>query len=38
MKSTTKPKFLIVFLKELRETLREKRTLGLVEQWLLGAQ
>lgn len=30
MSATTKPRFMIVFLKELRETLREKRTLGLL--------
>jgi sodium transport system permease protein len=35
MKPSAKPKFLIVFLKELRETLREKRTLGIVVMFTL---
>lgn len=30
MSSTTKPRFLIVFLKEFRETLRDKRSLGIL--------
>jgi sodium transport system permease protein len=30
MSSTMKPKFLVIFLKELREALRDKRTLGLL--------